>query len=529
MIAEICNTLFLYGIVLSLCAETVPSKPQAQFPDRGEVITSSCEGTDLVENVADGQGGSKTKTTQKSSQCGYQEPLYLSEGTLIKSGCSKDYPGVEWFEYADGQGGSYVLKDTTSRNCGWHPPTMLLELEKPRGDRFKPVIVNVNYTNFLGESEPWGMVHASTTMGSMKRDGDNILIYGTGDTGTGILTLGRNEIQFEIVAEPRCGKESSGFTPDCMGYDYSGPTDGYIYYGEDDDQIVEWEVAYFLYDKQGKFNNEGRIENRVTELFEEGSEAWLKVQDRIDYINQAYERSGVHVKLVMRYGNIGKAYFTSNQSIQTIVNSQANADVGIGRGYTCPNTCGCARVWRNFPENSNFSPVALSACAGTTDTHELGHSVGLAHGPNNRAYPQDGYIWREFGHGWESLCGRNFPDIMSYDSGKIAHHNSRLTCGEMYGDLITGKPESWSWYYMPAGYRDYADAAYHLNRIRYDVSLINCEDKKCKDSPVMEITSDGQGDPDSLIEDWIFNIPQGYELLEMGRSQDKELMNSSIK
>ena len=123
----------------------------------------------------------------------------------------------------------------------------MLELEKAEGDRFKPAVINVIYTDFLGREEPWGMVHASTTLVHIERRGNDILVYGTGQTGEGILTLGRQEIQFKIVEEPRCARDG---LIDCQGYYQSGPPAGYIYYGEDDDQIVEWEIAYFIYDSE---------------------------------------------------------------------------------------------------------------------------------------------------------------------------------------------------------------------------------------------------------------------------------------
>ena len=45
---------------------------------------------------------------------------------------------------------------------------------------------------------------------------------------------------------------------------------------------------------------------------------------------------------------------------------------------------------------------------------------------------------------------------MSYHPNGFTHANSLLTC-----------PDG-----NPAGSREYADSAYHLNRVRYDVSLI---------------------------------------------------------
>ena len=41
-------------------------------------------------------------------------PSVPAEGTLLRSGCSADYPGVKWFVYADGQGGEYKDRDRQS-------------------------------------------------------------------------------------------------------------------------------------------------------------------------------------------------------------------------------------------------------------------------------------------------------------------------------------------------------------------------------------------------------------------------------
>ena len=552
MFIELCNILALYGFVSlsSFCPTPVdpnegtvldeycngttniivtadgqggqvlteyPESAQCGYvppPTEGTVLDEYCEDPHtLVTVIADGQGGSTTNETTYSEQCGYTAPPPY--GTLLREGCSQDYPGVKWFQYADGEGGTYSEKDRQSVECGWEPPTLVLELEKAHGDRFKPAIINVNYTNFLGEEEPWGMRHASTTMGHIERRGNNILVYGTGEIGEGIVTVGREEIQFEIVEEPRCGKQTSGYAPDCQGYAYSGPPKGYIYYGDDDDQIVEWELAYFIYSVES--DPDDSHGSHITELFEEGSPEWNQVQKTVDTYNEAYERSGIHIRYVLKEGNVGRMHYHGNGGLQSLINGKTNSDVGIGIGSVCPSTCGCAYVNTYFQENSNVTPIGRSSCGAMTDLHEIGHSVGLAHGPYNRAYANSGYIWGQFGHGWESLCGRGFPDIMSYDSGERGHHNSMLTCGEMYGDLIRGNdPTSWAPWDDPAGYRDYADAAYHLNRIRYDVSLINCEGSKCTDAPRAMLKQVVEEDL-FLVEDMIYDFPDGTEM------RDKEL------
>jgi len=88
----------------------------------------------------------------------------------------------------------------------------------------------------------------------------------------------------------------------------------------------------------------------------------------------------------------------------------------------------------------------------------------------------------------------------------------------MYGDLIRGNdPRSWAPWDDPAGYRDYADAAYHLNRVRYDVSLINCEDSKCDNAPRGKLEEqdyyiEGVGEPLEIIEDYTYDFEDGEQL-----------------
>ena len=113
-------------------------------------------------------------------------------------------------------------------------------------------------------------------------------------------------------------------------------------------------------------------------------------------------------------------------------------------------------------------------CFITTDLHELGHVVGLAHGPNNSSNPAEGYVFPEFGHGDYDQCrGGRTDDIMSYGD-KSHFYNSLITCAERFG------PE---WSDAPAGDRYRADSAYHWNRIRYDLSLIHDEHKGVNIAP----------------------------------------------
>jgi len=109
----------------------------------------------------------------------------------------------------------------------------------------------------------------------------------------------------------------------------------------------------------------------------------------------------------------------------------------------------------------------MSRCIHYTDLHELGHSVGLAHGPENQDYKARGYIFPDFGHGWNDICGTK-DDLMSYGYEGWFHSNSKLYCDEIFDVWYTD---------VLAGGIEWSDTAHALNRVRYNVSLIHDENK----------------------------------------------------
>lgn len=464
-------------------------------PAEGTVVDTSCEEYTLIEQIADGEYGTTERRTDRSPECGWNPP---TAGTVSETRCEDPYTLVTVFH--DGEYGFYEEEEEKSEECGYVPPTVTLS--KAEGDRFKPAVFDID----LGVNDSYEYESTDRTIGTVSAEDNQIIIHGDGATGTGYISIEGEEYSYEIVPEPRC--ESVNYT-DCQGYNYSGRSAGYIYYGDDDDQIVEWEIAYWMYDN--RFENVGDYFT-----YEKGSLEWMKVQNIIDEYNETYAASGIHVRFVLAEGNVGKAKFgtpSGYNNLPEIVRDIGNADIYIGTGNTCPSTCGCAYVSRYFLENSGGAIGGFSVCGVMTDLHELGHSIGLAHGPDNSSNEASGYIWNDFGHGHSTPFCAWTADIMSYESA-IRHNNSMVTCEDQLGmtQNYLENPDA------PAGSREYADSAYHINRIRYDVSLIHCEGDKCAGKPE-SAPAPVEGELGELVLDDVEKFQEGPEKMirEMNR------------
>lgn len=458
-------------------AQLTAVTPFDECPDRGTVVSDPYCGAGLgrwtkYEKVANGQCGTYRRVLEENAvECGYtpDEPVCPLKGTDLNIQYCGDPEGTYFTKgdplnlytrIANGTCGSWRRTlEENSEVCIPKEPEFSIEPMETSGDRFRPVMFK--YT---------GPVDVEATLGKVEVTEDEIRIYGEGELGEGTLLVNGDEWRYTIQAEPRC---TAAYKVDCVGYAYYGPNTGYIYYGENDTRMVEWELG-IVHWLPVKDPEDPQSAYQIYEYWTEENkpEQWNRYQNQVDQYNEFYARSGIHVRFVLKTlaaGNYGVS--ESGHGLQSLAR-QMGVDIAIGNGRTCPNTCGCAFPRSVFLEGS--TPVTgVSICGIATDLHELGHGMGLGHGPNNSANAGVGWIWEKFGHGDYAFCG-SYDDIMSYGGDRMAHHNSLNTCISQYGDVrgfgVRVKEEE---YDLPAGNRETADAAYHINRIRYDIALIH--------------------------------------------------------
>ena len=415
--------------------------PPPPPPEAGTILDSDCQEYTLVEQIADGEGGRYEEVTPRSEACGWNPPPY---GEPYGTDCEEPYTLVETFH--DGEYGLYDERTEDSETCGYIPPSLTVTIDNTYGDRFRPVVVTVDYT-VQGEAAEW--TYEVEAGRAVKVDDNTLHIFGgEGNSVDFILYINEESFLYQLKEEPRCAVEDN---LDCLGYIQYGEWD-LIYYGEGDTLVVPIELAVTQYTPDMTIDGTAVAED---------SWEYRDTASRVDEYNRIMERDGIYIewKLVGVYWSYRTGLYPSEQFIQSL-----RADIGLGKGYTLEDTCGVARPNTKF-DKAGFG---FSVCGVNVDLHELGHVVGLAHGPNNPTFAQEGYIFPEFGHGDYDQCGGTTDDIMSY--GAMDHFfNSELDCADVYpGRTYVGL----------AGDRFRADTAYHWNRIRYDLSLINDEHNK---------------------------------------------------
>jgi len=116
--------------------DTTVVTPGPSNPAAGTVLDTTCDGTTLIETIADGNGGSTTEETPNSEQCGYEAPPQF--GTPLGDPYCANSSEQQFIDllntvqnlgefdkvrdFADGEGGSYTeVVETDSEDCGWTP------------------------------------------------------------------------------------------------------------------------------------------------------------------------------------------------------------------------------------------------------------------------------------------------------------------------------------------------------------------------------------------------------------------------
>ena len=375
-------------------------------------------------------------TTTLAQQNTFVDLLFQVSGISIeREGCGKKpWTHVKWRILSNGT----VKKTRNHRDC------LIFDGVDIDGtaDRFEPLVLTIN-TN--GE---WEYI---LSHGSAYKEDNQLFVFGDGSYSDATVTffMGDRTEQYLLpfVEEPRC---YSKVNIDCQGYIQKGNSN-FIYYGEDDLKVVIWELGILIHASHKQYGDSVPVG-----IMYEYPEVWDKWERRVEQYNKIYKDSGIFVRYKLK--NIWLSHYHNLREVEQQA-LELPVDIVLAYGTSHPNTCGVA--YPNVRFNYGQPPASMSRCNIATDLHEIGHSVGLAHGPENQAYQRKGYIFPQFGHGWNDVCGR-YDDIMSYGRDRIFHTNSNKTCN----DVLLLKENNM------AGNRNYTDTAYAINRVRYDVSLI---------------------------------------------------------
>lgn len=325
-----------------------------------------------------------------------------------------------------------TLLDLSQMTRGyWSGPVSDVEVVREEGDRFRPV-------HFRVTPHPKVAFSYSATLGRVVRSPDGLLVYGTGETGDGVLTIAGYDYDYRIVAEPTCDQVSGR---DCYGETMTNRSNRFIHYGLDDQTVVEWELAWVHWERDAEL----RVSSDRAHI--------TKARSQVDQMNEILERSGVYIRIVLtevydwEYPNSLDSFRGGVKHIQ--------ADVIVGYGVSYSGSCGVAYLGTNMDPNTRDFLYGFSRCGADTTLHEIGHSASLHHGPYNSANAGTGRLYPEFGHGTMRVCGFS-GSVLSYGSSRNRLSNPLMTCEDG----------------SPAGSLE-SNSAYVLNMIRYNVSLFH--------------------------------------------------------
>ena len=329
-----------------------------------------------------------------------------------------------------------------------------IDVREYYGDRFQPVVIRVYNVDEIK------LKQTMNTIGWVDIPNDDfVLIYGNGTTGYGDIEINGEIVDYEILPAPVCEKYTTGFKAyDCEGNLVDKASGEYIYYGPDDTEVVTWELGILWYSPDLVYNE--TVKTPQNDLL------IANARKKVDDWNELFLNNGVYVRLELKEVYTGRI---SSLDVLERFGSTIDVDIIMGLGYSYENTCGVAYPNRRFRQG--YAIGGFSKCSKYTDLHELGHAVGLAHGPENQSNQKEGYIFKEFGHGWNDICG-SYDTIMSYGRNSTFFSNSDLTCFE----VLSWQTSLFDFDFdLIAGDKSITDEAHAINRVRYDVSLIHRE------------------------------------------------------